>query len=354
MSSRSVTALVLFAFAAFSMASSHAQTAQQPPQQQQQQQGVDDPIPLPPTEQQQQRLEELGVSWFNRMVQALRHLNFDASLVHVQGDRVEPIRWLHGQDADEVEVELVMRLNGPDFRVLRFGDQTAYYQPAANSYSLRSNVVHGLIPSAFYEDFAELEGHYRALPVGGARVVDRDAQHIRLISRDNLRYGYSLWIDRVTGMLLKSAMVTPQGEVVEQMQLTSLNLSDRFPANLEELRDVPQPPLLYDTDGLVKVRFGAEHNWLPDGFKLLRSNHHRLPLTGAQADYYLFSDGLTEFSVYVSEVTEDTPEPLSLRGPDSVYTMLVDGFAVTVVGKLPFETAQRIADAVTVSGVTNP
>lgn len=306
-----------------------------------------------PSEADRAEYEDIGAAWYNRMVQALRQLNFDAALVHVQDDRIEPLRWLHGLDESQQEVELVMRLNGPDFRVLRFDDQTAYYQPASNSYSLRSNVVHGLVPAGFYEDFEQLSDYYRALPVGGARVADRDAQHIRVISRDNLRFGYSLWLDKETGMLLKSAMVTPQGDVVEQIQLTSLAIHQRFPANLEELRDVPRPPLLYDTDSLMKVRYKLLPGWLPDGFELRRSNHHRLAMTGIRADYFLFSDGLTEFSVYIAEADAAPTQPVAISGSDSLYSLQNSDFVVTVVGSLPITTAQRIAESIAVEPVVN-
>lgn len=305
----------------------------------------------PPQQISRAEIEDIGSQWFDRMATALRELNFDASLVQVQGERIEPLRWLHGIDSDNQEIELVMRLNGPDSRILRFHDQTAYYQPASNSYSLRSNVIHGIIPAAFYQDFSSLADFYRAVPVGGARIVDRDAQHIRLVSKDNLRYGYSLWLDKESGMLLKSAMVTPQGEVVEQIQLTSLVLHPSFPANLEDLREVPRPPLLYDTDSLMQVRYKLIPEWLPVGFKLRRSNHHRVAMTGQRADYFLFSDGLTEFSVYIAEAAPTDKQALAVTGADSLYSVQKENYLVTVVGKLPIETARRIAEQVRVEPI---
>jgi len=349
-----ITSLGFGVVAWFIATSSHAtaqETNQSPlaidPELQQQQ---FDQIPA----QQREEYEEVGQQWFDRMVTALRELNYDATLVHLQGDRVEPLRWLHGQGQDGTEVELLMRLNGPDYRVLRIDDQTAYYQPAANSYSLRSDVVHGLIPTAFYHPFSELADYYRALPVGGGRVVGRDAQHIRLISRDNLRYGYSLWLDRETGMLLKSAMVTPRGEIAEQIQLTSVSFHERVPVNLKELQDVPKPPLLTDANGIVGVSYKTNLNWLPEGFKLLRSNRHQLVLTGIFADYYLFSDGLTAFSLYVSEYNDESAEPMALNGPESLYTTVTEsGFVVTIVGKLPIESIKKIADNISVQTVSS-
>lgn len=292
--------------------------------------------------------EQLGAQWFDRMVQALRTANFDATLVQVQGDRIEPLRWLHGLDEENAEVELMMRLNGPDFRVLRFGQQTAYYQPAANSYSLRSDVVHGLLPTGFYRPFARLADYYRAIPAGGARIVDRDSQHIRLVSRDNLRYGYSLWIDRDTGLLLKSAVVTPQGEVVEQLQLTSVEFYDRFPANLADLRGVPRPPMLVDSQALQAMQYRVEPQWLPQGFELRRMNHHQLPVTGTAADYFMFSDGLTQFSVYVAKRELEYQEPLALEGAESLYSRAIGDEVVTVVGALPLPTLKQITDNIVI------
>src|SRR5690554_2142677 len=168
------------------------------------------------TYQDEQSAVNRGEFWFDQMAQALRGLNFEASLVKTQGERIIPMQWLHGSYDHKTDLELLVYLNDADVRVLRIGDQTYYYSPTgAHSYTLQSDVTFGLIPAAFYQPFAGIKSHYQVLASGGKRVTGRQTQYLRLISRDDNRYHYDLWLDRESGMLLKLQMLTPQGDILE-------------------------------------------------------------------------------------------------------------------------------------------
>lgn len=297
------------------------------------------------TDERAELAANLGQQWFNRMVDALRHLEFEATLVQAQGHRVQPLVWFHGSYDHETDLELLIYLNGADMRVLRIGEQSYYYSAGgAHAYTLQSNVTFGLVPPAFYQPFSNIADHYQIVASGGMRVTGRNAQYLRLISRDNHRYHYDLWVDRETGMLLKLQMMTPQGEVLEQLQLTSLVIMDELPEPLIDLGNFQQPPRMYNTADTAPVKFAVQPNWLPEGFNQRVATHRTLHDTRLPTDYYLFSDGLTEISVYITESQLQNLPPLALQGPESMVNLRVDGFAVTVVGKVPAETLRLIAE----------
>lgn len=288
--------------------------------------------------------EQAGVLWFDRMANALRELNFEATLVQAQGDRIQPMLWLHGRHSDALEVELLIHLNGADVRILRLGDQTAYYfQPTDNSYSLASDITYGLLPAAFYRPFAQLQDYYQVIAGRGMRVTGRDTQFLRIVSRDNSRYHYHLWIDRDTGMLLKMQMLTPVGEILEQIQLTSFQLTLELPVSLADLQGVQRPPRLYEQQQPQARQFGLQPQWLPSGFTLQREAHRLLYSTQLPTDYFLYSDGLTEVSVYISQQQQQALPALSFEGAESFVNVAVGAFAVTAVGKLPVGTLRDIA-----------
>lgn len=291
-----------------------------------------------------ERAANMGQIWFDRMARSLRDLNFEATLVQSQGQRIQPLVWLHGNYDHQTDLELLIYLNGADNRALRVGDQTYYYSQIGGSYTLQSDVTVGLIPPAFYEPFANIAQHYQVIASGGMRVTGRPAQYLRLISRDDYRYHYDLWVDRDSGMLLKLQMMTPQGEVLEQLQLTSIMFSDEIPEQLTEVSAIQRPPKLYDTQQLSELRFALRPNWLPGGFDLRRAHHRQLYDTQLPTDYFLFSDGLTEVSIYVTEQQAQKLPSLAYQGPESLVNTFVEGYAVTVVGKLPADTLQRIAE----------
>lgn len=288
-----------------------------------------------------------GEVWFDRMYQALRQLNFDASFVHVKGERIEPYRWVHGVSDNGVEVELLAGMNGPEYRALRHNNHVSYYHSLGTPYSMRSNILNGPVPAGFYQPFNNLSSAYHVVIVGGGRVMDRPAQHIRVVARDRQRYGYSIWLDRETGMLLRSATLSMDGDVLEQVQLTSLYISDAFTENLRELKEVSRPPLIDDHSNRRPMQGNWNVGWLPQGFELIRSNSHRMAVTGQPADYFLYSDGLAKVSIYISARGEQA-QSVQIEGAESLYSTRLNGHQVTVIGSLPVNTVQRIAQSVRV------
>lgn len=286
-----------------------------------------------------------GEMWFNRMQNALRTKNFSASLVHIQGQRVELFRWLHGVSDTGNEIELLFSLNGPDVYLVRQNQQVSYFHPMISPYSLRSQFLFGPIPAAFYDTFEQISRGYSVVTMGGGRVLDRPAQHIRVVPKDQQRFGYSLWLDRDTGMLLRMATVAPSGDILEQIQLTSVDFPAELQADLLQVKATPMPPLVRDPDADSTIQHEWRQTWLPEGFSQIRSNHHRLPMTGIAADYFLYTDGMTRVSVYVSQDPRAASE-LAYEGLESLYTHRHADFSVTAVGRLPIETLQRIAASV--------
>lgn len=295
---------------------------------------------------QESATEDNGERWFNLMSKALNELNFEASFVYVQGDRIEPYQWVHGVDSDGRQYEWLMQMNGPGFRALRIDDTVSHFHPASTSYSIRSNSISTMLPTAFNQPFAEVADHYRAVAVGGARVLDRKAQHIRLVSRDDQRYGFSLWVDREHGLPLKVLMVNQHGEVMEQLQLTNLSLRSVSSDTIEELRRVERPPMIDELQPQQQPKLPQQPRWAPSGFHLLKAQHHRLVLEGTPVDHYLFSDGLAEYSVYLTEANADSTNGMSLTGPHTLHSQLVANLRVTVVGQIPLDVAKQVASSV--------
>ena len=287
-----------------------------------------------------------GERWFNLMSRSLNELNFEASFVYVQGDRIEPYQWVHGVDSDGRQYEWLMQMNGPGFRALRIDGVVSHFHPAASSYSIRSESISTMIPSAFNQSFSAVAENYRAVAVGGARVLDRKAQHIRLVSKDNQRYGFSVWLDRENGMPLKVLMVNQNGDVLEQLQLTNLSLRSVSADTIAELSSLERPPMIDELQTLQPPQLQQQPQWAPTGFELLKSQHHRLVLEGTPVDHYLFSDGLAEYSVYLSEQAANGNRSLSLTGPHTLYSQPIANLLVTVVGQIPLDVAKQVASSV--------
>ena len=146
-------------------------------------------------------------------------------------------------------------------------------------------------------------------------------------------------------MLLRVATLDSDGEILEQTQLTSLDIRTELPAELQELAQVTPPPLVIDYRSTVPPEEDWQLGWVPPGFTKQRANRHELAITQVPADYQMYSDGMTSFSVYVVAGTESL-SALQYSGIESLYSHDFGEYQVTVVGRLPLETVQRIATSV--------
>jgi sigma-E factor negative regulatory protein RseB len=290
---------------------------------------------------------EEAKSWLNRLSQSLKQLNFSTSFVVVKNNQAEPYHWLHGVSQDKLELEIIARLNGPRRDVLRKGGVVSYIEPEKEVYSIAATSLTSPIPSIFSHNISDLEGSYRFISVGRSRVLGRVAQLIRIVAKDNHRFGYWLWLDQQSGLLLKTAVITRQGQMLEQIQFTHLDITNDISENLVQLQETQLPAVIELTvDDKVATLFW-QINWLPKGFKAVKSNRRRIHQNKKPVEFMLFSDGLVDISVYVNpSADKQRPAEYASDGATLVFNRIINGLEVSVVGKIPLATAKKIADSI--------
>ncbi len=88
--------------------------------------------------------------------------------------------------------------------------------------------------------------------------------------------------------------------------------------------------------------------WLPEGFVATGREARSAPTGGAPVEIQSYTDGLTMFAVFVERAAERPPRAgQAARGATISYVVpRGEEHLVTVVGEIPVETAQLIANAV--------
>lgn len=286
-----------------------------------------------------------AIVWLKKLQHGLRNLNFEISLVVFKpGAESEPYLWQHGI-VDGQEMEHLSLLNGPGREAFRIGQKVSYFEPGSPPYSLTSSFINGPIPLQFFRDPENLENGYDVVLVGRSRVSGLAAQQVRIISKDNNRYSFTAWLDQETGLLLKLDMLDLKGKLIEQMQVTSLQVTEEphpYFAKIEQdkLPAVTATPAPDDSPHQWKV------HWLPAGMEVLKSDVHRLA-TGDLVDYLLLSDGLVDVSVFMHKVANGISDSGWTRHQSTTLLSLHNGaIEVTVVGKIPAKTANAIASSI--------
>ena len=289
-------------------------------------------------------------SWLNRLSKSLKSLNFSTSFVVVKNNQAEPYHWFHGVTEEGIELEILSLLNGPRRDILRKDNIVSYIEPELPPYSVLSNEVKGPIPNILSGDVDDLSSTYDFVSVGKSRVLGRGAQLVRIVPKDNHRFGHWLWLDSKTGMLLKLVVATKQGQLLEQIQFTHLDIADKPSESVSQLQNTDLPAVLEIPEGYQQQALSWKVNWLPDGFKSINTNRHRLSATKQAVEFNLFSDGLVDISVYVNPTREtQRATDFVFDGATVALNQVTNGMEVSVVGKIPSSTAKQIADSVTLS-----
>ena len=287
-------------------------------------------------------------AWLLKMSNAIQTLNFQASFVLLKpGKEAQPFIWRHAINDQGVEMEQLSLLNGPGKEVIRIGDVVSYFEPNVPSYSLRSSTINGPLPSSFMENPMAMNAGYEFIVVGRSRISGRAAQQIRVVSRDKSRFGFNLWLDQETGLLLKMNMVDLKGQLVEQVQITNLQVTEKPHPYFGSIK-ATQLPQIVDVQPSQNEPHKWELSFLPLGMKVVKQDIHRLPGTGTPVEYVMLSDGLIDVSVYLQVANGAKGDgDILLRHESDTYLSRTDGnFAVTVIGKLPPKTANAIAQSV--------
>jgi sigma-E factor negative regulatory protein RseB len=69
---------------------------------------------------------------------------------------------------------------------------------------------------------------------GEERVAGRQSWVVNILPADQYRYGYKLWIDQDSYLLLKSQLRDTDNEVLEQILFTQLDIHEHIPAAMLE------------------------------------------------------------------------------------------------------------------------
>lgn len=286
-------------------------------------------------------------SWLKRLSHSLNTLNFSTSFVVVKNNHAEPYHWFHGVNDKGAELEILSLLNGARRDVLRKDNVISYIEPELPPYSILSTELRGPIPNILSGDIEALTRAYNFNLVGKSRILGRSAQLIRIVSKDNNRYGHWLWLDQKTGLLLKMAVATNKGQLLEQVQFTHLDITEKPSESLQQLQATELPKILEIPKDYQNQELLWQVNWLPEGFKRLNANRHRINSTKQPVEFMLFSDGLVNVSVYVTPSKQLRAVDFVMDGATVALNQAINGIEISVVGKVPSTTAKKIADSVT-------
>ncbi|MGB9128823.1 MAG: MucB/RseB C-terminal domain-containing protein [Thiobacillus sp.] len=273
------------------------------------------------------------LDWLNRAAAAAKQQNYSGVYVYHQGEHVEVLRVLHRIDASG-EMEKVEVLDGAPRQFLRINNDVYCHLQDGKNVRLERNTPRRFFPALLPPDPASLLEYYEVKLGGTERVAGRLCQMVTLEPRDGYRYAYNLWLDKQTGLPLKSRIVNSNGGVVSMFVFSEIQIgkapdSQLFRNDLKGKRiqkaslDMPD-----DADWSVTP---------PPGFERVQKAIRPLPGKKMPVTHLIFSDGLSVLSLFVEPVDPGVQRlrGLSAEGAIGAYAREVDGYTVTTMGEVP-------------------
>jgi sigma-E factor negative regulatory protein RseB len=279
------------------------------------------------------------------MADAYHSRTFEGRFLYMRGAEVSTLSLKHAV-IDGKEYERLTHLTGRPTEVIRAGGKAVCIHPDSSVTLLPDSS--GAAPFDLAQRLMrQVPGQYDVLLDGDGRVAGREAWRIRLAPLDDHRFGYRLWVDRDSRLLLKSEMVDGGALPLERIEFITLELEPGLTA--EDFR-MPVPASRDDPLPAQRAQAGIrlETGWLPGGFVDAARNDHQ-PVNGREAlTSVTYSDGLATFTLFVESGSRDTGEGISRMGPTVAITRRMnqdeDRYAVTLVGEIPQHTAERILE----------
>lgn len=298
--------------------------------------------------------ENPAAHWLERLAPAIKMTSYRGVFVYARGDRVHSMRIAHRYHGGQIEERLVMQDGGAG-EIVRKGVNVVCVLPEQGRIKLNQVIPSGPFAEALTNRLMPLSRWYQSELVGEDRVAGYDTVIIALTARDGYRYSHRLWLEKSTGLLVKSNVGDPGGKVLEHFQFTSLDITSDIPDSEFEIRTEGREIThkLEDAAGKESVSTpvmnGWELGWQPQGFVPAAT-----PKSG-KGKAVAFSDGVAAFSVFVEpEQKVRMPLGVSRIGATTIYMRELETggtrFLVTVVGEVPPKTARQVAESIHING----
>ena len=285
------------------------------------------------------------LSWLKKINEATQRLSYTGTFVYQNDGRSETSRITRYVDATG-DIEKLEVLDGVPREIVRTKDTVRCYLPDSRVVKVDRRAERGF-PALVPEKITALARHYDISLGETRRIAGFECQAVVLTPKDNLRYGYKLYADVNSGMLMRAVTLDAAGQNVEQFTFTQLAIGNvtrdmvrpRHAVRAWRVEDAEASPTRLTGWGLASE--------LP-GFHKITELKRRLG-ESRPVGQMVYSDGLAAVSVFIEPLEgrrEAVRTGLASMGAINIYTREVANHMVTVVGEAPAVSVQRIADAV--------
>jgi sigma-E factor negative regulatory protein RseB len=289
------------------------------------------------------------IDWLTRMHDASRERAYTGTLVVSAGSTMSSSRIWHVCDGKQ-QMERVDTLTGEPRTTVRRNNEVITFAPESRLAWVEKRESLGLFPELLRMPSNQIANHYGARQRPAERIAGHLADVVDIAPKDEWRFGYRIWSEKKTGLVVKMQTLGEQGAVLEQVAFTELQLD--APVRMDKLEK-----LMRDTRGyevyrpVLRKTTPQAQGWrlkeTVPGFASM-SCHTREAEAGTPAPMqWVFSDGLASVSLFVEpyDAARHQQEATAVMGATHSLTQRVGDYWLTAMGEVPPVTLRRFAAA---------
>ena len=319
------------------------------------------------------RLDPAAV--IRRIQDAANRNSFTGTFVVSAGGAMTSLRITHISDGQN-QIERVETLDGQMRQVYRHNDLVHVLWPHSHAATIEHRDLGLGHPATLQAGAAARLDMYELQSSGLDRVAGLEAEVLQLRPRDAHRYGQRLWLERQTGLLLRTDIVGAQGELIESAGFSELKWGTRSQAQAQSQTLLAEMHRLkgyrIERPQLTHTELEREGWFLRvpvAGFKVLHTYVHPpgLPSHGHQAPdtvrtasadtpnpqgsvvQAVYSDGLTTVSLFIERHDASRHQreaPAASQGATQAIGRRHGDWWITAVGDVPRATLLQFASQI--------
>lgn len=290
-----------------------------------------------------------------RMGLAAKQLNYEGVFAYQMGNNLQSIRIIHRSD-ENGEMERLVSLNGAAREVIRTNDLVTCIYPEGKRVHVNQRPLGRGFPSDLLRRLGSATPYYEVETGQDGRVADRQAQELIIKPIDNYRYGFRLWVDSDSDLLLKSELVADNGDILETFAFSTVEMGKVIPDSLLQSQITSGDKMTWDrTEPETAANMAASTStakwqvvWLPEGFALVARQTRLKAKNGATVEQHVYSDGLSSVSVFIEKIRARHKHLSggSTMGAVNAFGTILNAHFVTVVGEVPAVTVEKIGASI--------
>lgn len=302
--------------------------------------------------------------WLARIHDAAGKRNYQGTFVVSAGGSVASARIVHFCKGSD-QFERIESLDGQKRQIYRHNDVVHSFWPHERIAVIETRQAIREFPALLTAGAERIVEHYLVEPLGEGRVAGHEAHVLLLRPKDNWRFGYRLWAEKQSGLLLRAEVFDAREVVLEASAFSELMIGvkpqpERVLQAMKQVEgyDVKRP--------VLTTADPADEGWvfkqMPPGFRhvssvkrpmapppALREAAQRGDTAdppAAQVLQTIYSDGLTHVSVFIEPYDSGLHrrEMLMAMGATQTLVRRQGDWWLTVIGDVPPVTLRAFAD----------